>query len=363
MTKDNKVKTRAYVGIDLGKKSLEAKRISRDNKVDGLSVKTDREGASRLLDWLDKGDLVALEAGNLSFRIARLLIAEGHEVVILNPGDLAIIYRSLKKTDKEDALKLARLIQRIPVSELPVVSLPTPKEEYQRRLISDLAFQKKVRTMLVNRLHSLFAQAGFTQLTKKDLKDAQRREGLIGKLEEYFVAEAKQLHEQIEGQDEALLEIDKKIKEALKSETELLKIYMSMPGIGPQNALALIAYIGNGGRFSHPKQVSHYAGLIPKVDISGDSVHYGRITKRGCSHIRALIVQAAWSLVRSNKGGYLKKKYEVLSHRIGKKKAIVAIARKMLEALYIMARNSKIYKYIDEPALEKKLRSYGLLSG
>ena len=82
-----------------------------------------------------------------------------------------LIYRSLKKTDKEDALKLARLIKRIPKSELPVVCVPTQKEEHQRRLVSELAFQKKMRTQLINRLHALLAQSGLTDITKKDLKD------------------------------------------------------------------------------------------------------------------------------------------------------------------------------------------------
>ena len=99
------------------------------------------------------------------------------------------------------------------------------------------------------------------------MKDNSKRQNIISSLNEYFVSEAKRLNWQIKHQDEALQKVNQEMKEALKSEPRLVKTYMSMPGIGPANALALLAYIGNGSRFSHAKQVSHYAGLVPRVDI------------------------------------------------------------------------------------------------
>ena len=101
-----------YVGIDLGKRSLEVKRINENDHVDNFSGTTNSKGLDKLLKWLNRKDVIALEAGNLAFRISRLLTDKGYEVIVVNPGDLDLIYRSLKKTDKEDALKLARLIKR-----------------------------------------------------------------------------------------------------------------------------------------------------------------------------------------------------------------------------------------------------------
>ncbi|EMO01980.1 transposase, IS116/IS110/IS902 family [Leptospira interrogans serovar Pomona str. UT364] len=68
--------------------------------------------------------------------------------------------------------------------------------------------------------------------------------------------------------------------------------------------------MGDCKRFSSAKQAAYYAGLVPRVDISGDTVRYGRIINRGCHSIRRVIVQAAWSLVRCQHGGKVKEFYQ-----------------------------------------------------
>jgi transposase len=70
-----------------------------------------------------------------------------------------MIWQSTKKTDKEDALKIAKFIQRYPEEELPLVSLPTEQEEELRQLISMKQFLVKMRTALINRLHALYVLA------------------------------------------------------------------------------------------------------------------------------------------------------------------------------------------------------------
>ncbi|EKQ37358.1 transposase, IS116/IS110/IS902 family [Leptospira interrogans str. 2002000621] len=81
-------------------------------------------------------------------------------------------------------------------------------------------------------------------------------------------------------------------------------------------------------RFSSAKQAAYYAGLVPRVDISGDTVRYGRIINRGCHSIRRVIVQAAWSLVRCQHGGKIKEFYQRLYLKKGAKKSIIATSRK-----------------------------------
>ncbi|EQA81365.1 transposase [Leptospira alstonii serovar Pingchang str. 80-412] len=118
-----------YVGIDCGKKSLEVVRINSENSLERRQFSTTESGISSLLKWLTLNDIVGLEAGSQSFRIAKSILNKGIQVIVLNrrlssflnPGDLATIYQSLKKTNKEDSLKIARLIQRYPIEELPVV--------------------------------------------------------------------------------------------------------------------------------------------------------------------------------------------------------------------------------------------------
>ena len=161
-----------YVGIDLSKKSLEAVRIDSDNKIIRFNCKTDLEGRHRLLSWLKPSDIIGLEAGNMSFLLAKEIENKfNQKAIVLNPGDLFQIFNSLKKTDKEDCLKIARLIKRNPIEELPVVRIPDEFEEKARFLISEQGYWTKIKVKSINRLHSLFVNAGLTTITKKDIKN------------------------------------------------------------------------------------------------------------------------------------------------------------------------------------------------
>ncbi|WP_017858764.1 IS110 family transposase, partial [Leptospira interrogans] len=121
-----------YVVIDCGKKTLEVIRIGDNSLHQRQQFSTTEIGISKLINWLNPNDVVGLEAGSQSFRIAKSTLNKGIQVIVLNPGDLATIYQSLKKTDKEDSLKIARLIQRFPIEELPVVPIPNDEEEDNR---------------------------------------------------------------------------------------------------------------------------------------------------------------------------------------------------------------------------------------
>jgi len=80
--------------------------------------------------------------------------------------------------------------------------------------------------------------------------------------------------------------------------------------------------------------------------MSGDTVRYGRITKCGNEYVRALLAQAARALVRSRKGGKLKERYEYMTRTkgLGKKRAIVAMARRLAEIMYAMTRDGAAYE-------------------
>lgn len=357
----NMADVKNYVGIDVGKRRLELVRLREEGTLQRHQTGTTRKELSSLTAWLKPDDMVVMEAGNLSFMIAKKISEErGIPVVVLNPGDVATIYQSLKKTDREDALKLARLAQRHPVDELPTVRIPSEKEEYWRRLCSEQAYWSREATKSKNRLHSLFASAGMTDITKKDIGSEKKRERAVSMLSAPYRAEGLRIMRHLEIVQENLLAIDKATKAVLKDNREYSALILSMPGIGPVTALVLLAYIGRCDRFSHGKQLGYYAGIVPRVDISGDSVRYGRILSRGCGALRRVIIQCANALVRSECSGELGLFYERLRNRIGHKKAIVAVARKMLEVLFVMIKNGAKYRYSSDAFIDKKLKLYGL---
>lgn len=358
---DKMVNVKNYVGIDLGKKTHECVRINDDDSLTWFKGKIDKDIKS-LLKWLKPNDVVAIEAGTQSFRIAKTIKAKTEcEVLVLNPGDLQIIYKSLRKIDKDDALKLARMAKRFPKEELSVVSIPTDEEEDARRLSTEQAFWNKELTKSKNRLHSLFAQAGLTHISKKHLSNKKHRKESIELLPDRFRRESQRLNSQMDNIEEALKDVGEEIKGQLIKKSEETAIAMSMPGIGPILTLAIQAYIGNGDRFSKAKQVSNYVGLVPRVDISSTQVRYGSIIKRGCTPIRRCIIQGAWALVKSKYGGPLQDFYNTRKAFIGKKKAIVAVARKMIETIYVMLQKKELYSGCNMEILNKKLKSYGLV--
>jgi transposase len=348
---------RRWVGIDVGKRTMEVRIIDGHSKVLAWNGKTDGKGRTRLAELVRPNDLVGIEAGILGFAIAKDLRRFGTEVLILNPGMLAVIYATTKKTDAEDALKLARLVQRFSPDELPVVNAPTEEEEQDRELVSELIFLKESRTRFVNHLHAIYLRAGQTMVTKRDLATQVSRKDTHLKLIGRYDREATRCERLIDEIEVQIAQIEQAQTERLKK-NELTPHLFSVPGVGPALAMAFEAYIGDGSRFHSGAQVANYTGLVPRVDCSGDCRRYGPITKRGCVAIRRVAIQSAWAMVSSRDGGDFKTFYERRSTELGKKKAIVAIARKMVVLMYTLVKNKDFYRNTPLKDRLLKLRRY-----
>jgi len=358
------METRKKVGLDIAKRSLKLVRYNdSEQNHEWLDTRTTETGIRKMLNWLKENDTVVMEAGNMSFRLAkRIKKSKGCEVIVLNPGDIQLIYKSLKKTDAEDALKLARIAYRNPREELPEVNIPSDEEEVLRALSTEQEYWTKLATMNKNRLHGLFHQSGLTTITKSQLKSSRNRKRILELLKNSTSYEpAERLVRSLENFDIELRSVNEQIKNKLRNNDQT-RLLMSMPGIGPITVLAILGYLGNFSRFSHAKQVSHYSGFVPRIDQSGDSSYYGPIIKRGCKPIKRALVQGAWALVKSPHGGELRDFYERLCNR-GKNKrvAIIATSRKMLTTLYGMMKTGNIFSSMPEEMLNKKLKYYGLI--
>jgi len=337
---------RRYVGIDLGKRTYAIAVIGKSGKVSHSNGRTSSEGRAALYGKLEASDKVALEAGNLAFIMAWEIIEQvGCEVVVLNAGKLALIYGSMKKTDKEDSLKLARIVEQFRGDQLPSVPLPSEAEMRRRKLIHSHKRAVKLRTQMINTLHGLFVHQGITTVAKKDLAEQEKRKDAVKGLSGLERAEADWALKVIDLAEERMKKLGEEMAEERTGDKEIERL-LGVPGVGPIVSLAYTAYIGDGSRFENAAQVSNYLGLVPRVDISGTLVRYGGITKQGNGYLRALLVQAAWALIRSKRGGALKERYEYMTREkgLGKKKAIVAIARRLGELLWTLLRQGTEYE-------------------
>lgn len=350
-----------YVGIDLAKRTFVARvEYPDDTKAEMFQGKTDKIGVEKLISQLRRTDRVGMECCAYAFHLAKELIRKvGCEVFVLNAGQLQIIYKSTKKTDLEDSAKIAWLLKRFPVEELPVVMLPTEQEEHRRAMVSELSFKKRLRNRLINRLHSLFVRLGITGLEKKDLRTQDARIEKVKLLNGYTLSEALRIDEELKLLEDHIEILEYEIKNDLKTEP-LVKNLLSVPGVGIVTAMAFLAHVGDGSRFVRGRQVSHFVGMTPRIDNSGDTVRLGNITKRGCTAIRSIIVQSAWAAVHSRTPNKFQDKYLELAPRRGKGRAIVAVARRMLEMMWLVTVRQELYNQTSQLDLERKLLRLGL---
>ena len=336
-----------YIGIDLGHKTFKAHVLDANGKEVAAfegSLTTGRI-KKQLLAKLQASDQICIESGTLSFWFKQLLENTVHcQVYILNSNSVRLIYDSLKKTDKEDAAKLAWLLYSFPKENLPLVHTPTENQERLRKLATE-------RRRLVNylgaeksRFYNLCIQSGYTSITKKDLRNSGNMENHIDKIAAIHRSSALRIIALVKSFEELLEAIDQESALALQAHEGMKKLYTSMPGIGDVTALALIAYMGDFRRFTRAEQVSLYCGLVPRVDNSGKSIRHGHLVQKCNKHLRALLIQAAWALVRSRNGGPLQAYFQRASLTLGRKRAIVATARKMIETLFAMSKSGEFYR-------------------
>lgn len=332
-----------FIGIDLGKRTYEIKIIESDGKVSGTNGLTNPAGRKTLYRKLRCTDRVAIEVCSLAMVMAKEIQSEvGCEVVLLNPSQIALIYRSVKKNDKEDALKLARLVQKFTNEELPKVELPTEHEENLRQILTELRQLKHDRTKEINRIHAVFLECGITEINRKDFATAEKRTESIKILKGLALMQAERNLEKLKLIEKQIQEVENLLDEEI-------------PGVGKQLASAFAAFMGDGSRYPNASTIGAAAGLVPRLDMSSTSLRLGHITKCGNANLRSLLILAAWSHVRAKGSGALKDRYLYMTQvqSKGKKIAIVAVARKLAELMYTLLKNGTSYEKRTSPTISQ----------
>lgn len=337
---------RRNVGIDLGKTKYVIKIILENGKVIGWEGKTTPAGRDELYRQLKPTDRVGIEVCSLAMKMAKEMSAKvGCDTVLLDAHQLAVIYNTVKKNDKEDALKLARLVQKNDNSELPVVKLPSEADTRRRNLLAENKELKQSRTQEINRLHAIYLRCGLTHIVKKNLSTKENREETSRLLKDFDLIQAKRIMNRLDVIEADCMAVEEEIEKELDGDKNV-ELLETVPGVGKLTAMAFVAYVGDGSNFHNASQVASSIGLVPKIDISSSIKRYGSISKHGCGYLRSLLVMASWSLIRSKNGGALKQKYNymVKVQSKNKRKAIVAVARKLAELLYILLKTEKPFE-------------------
>lgn len=252
----------------------------------------------------------------------------GCQVIMAHPFRTKAIAAARIKTDSVDAATLCHLLR---ANLIPEAYTATRDEVEQRSLSRGRRSLVHDQTLLKNRIHAevakynlsfegsdLFGTGGRSWLKQQPLPESTRL------IVESYLSLLDSTMEQIEMLTTTITQ--------KSSDDPRAKLLNTIPGIGVTTAFLLSSEIGDITRFKSAKHFASYFGLVPRLSQSGEHAYYGRITKTGNTGVRWALVQSAHRLIRYNETW--KKWHARIAFRSGKKKAIVAVARKLSTIIY-----------------------------
>jgi transposase len=287
---------------------------------------------------------MALEIGTHSPWISRLLSELGHEVIVANARKVRLIAESRKKDDRLDARTLARLA-RIDPQLLSPVKHRSAKAQADLTVIRARAGLVRARTALVNTARGLAKSYG-ERLRGCNVRNMnpEKAESLSPELQ----AALEPLLNAIESLSERIVEYNERIESLAQQSYPQVALLKQIKGVGTLIALTFLLTLEDAHRFRKSRDVGCYLGLQPGRRNSGQSEPQMHISKEGDPYLRTLLVQGAqhilgpfgpdcdlrrWGLKLAERGG-----------RNGKKRAIVATARKLAVLLHHLWVSGEVYK-------------------
>ena len=354
MKKDTALKE--IVGLDVGDK--QSVFCALDNASGDLveegRVPTTKKGLKTAFRRRERAR-VALEAGTHSAWIADVLEELGHEVLVANPRELERITKSDRKNDRNDAELLARLAR-------VDAKLLSPIRHRPKELRADLAIIRardalvQTRTKLINAVRGLLKTAG-ERLKKCSTTSFHKKAP-----EQISPAMRPAVHNLvtlIKHTTAAIKEHDDMIEELAEKKYPEVKLLTVVPGVGTLTALTFVLTIGDRDRFKRSRDVGAYFGLVPRQQQSSSADPQLRISKAGDGLVRKLLVGSAhyalgrfgpdtdlrrWGLAIAGRGG-----------KNGKKRAVVAFARKLAVLLHRLWVTGEVYEPLRtrQPEAEK----------
>ncbi|MFJ3373290.1 IS110 family transposase [Pseudomonas sp. NPDC086251] len=306
---------------------------------------TSREAFQAFLQKLPASVTVLVETGPGAQAWARLLQTQGNPVRIL-PAQLVANHRSGPKNDRNDALAILRAGRDCKISAVPLKSaaalamqaLHRARQGYVRR-----------RTAVGNQMRGLLLEHGvamaqgelaISQLVPRVLEDAtQPLPDLLRELIAELLGEWEQLGERVNV-------LTGRLETAAKAD-ETAKRLMTVRGVGPIIATALLAKQTAPERFANARLFAAYFGLVPSQHSSGEKTRLGKMSKQGDAYLRSLMIQGAHAVLRQLRPDSQQPDDQRLQRwldRLGRKEAAVRLANRNLRILWVLLQNDQTYR-------------------
>lgn len=347
-----------YIGLDVHKHYLIA--LGVDDELN-IVLPLRRVELTRLEAWMKKTltqqDEIVLEMTTNTWQLYDELCKHAGKVIVVHPPHVALITRSQVMNDKIAASILARLFVK---GLLVGIWVPPQEVRELRGLVAQRKKMTGLATQAKNRLHAVLQRHHLVPPAGNPFYASQQRWWLtlpLGALEKVNVqsdldtlhfAEAQRMHLT-------------SMMEEIANQQEQITSMLQLPGFGVVTAVTVWAAIGNIERFEDPQHLVGYAGLGTRVHDSGMSTRTGRITKAGRRDLRVVLIEAAQ--VAANSHPHWKAELARLQPRLGRNKAIVAIARKLLVIVWYILAQHKLDRFADPERVAQKLLKFAYQLG
>ena len=346
------------IGVDLGDKKHHLCITDKDGNI--LSETSIPNRKERLIQLAQEhsGALFAIEVGSHSPWISRLLEENGCTCLVANARKLRAIYQNVRKCDQLDARMLAKLARVDPELLSPVQH---GTEDHQRHRLA-LTLRDSLVRQRVDIINSVRfslksmgirlpggATSAFANKCRKEVEDATMLAAIEPSLKVL---------------DEMGLQIKQLDRQIIQTAAEFhpaTKLLEQIPGVGPITSLSFVLAVGDPQRFEDPRDVAAYMGLVPRRDQSGQSDKQLAISKAGNREMRRLLVQCAqYILGHFGPDCDLRTQGLKLAARGGKaakRKAIIAIARKLAVLMLVLWKTGGSYEPLRKPESKSEAKA------
>lgn len=319
-----------FVGVDVHLSSWHVTVRTRDEVIGQATIDGRWEDLRKVLSrWRPEQVMVVYEAGFSGFWLHDEVVGWGARCIVVPPSRIPVESGNRIKTDRRDSAKLAQMAETGQVARVWVPSVTQRQEREvlreRRRLVRQLRqVQCQIKALLhcygveVPRRRGRWSQVFESWLWQLQFGSACMQASFERLLERYRF-----LREQTAAQTKLIREL---AREA--SYREKVSWLVSLPGVGVLTAMELLVELGDIERFAKAEQVAAYIGLTPSEYSSGGSVRRGHISRCGKAAVRSRLVEASWIAIRFDQE--LRDVYERIRARQGGKRAIVAVARRLL---------------------------------
>lgn len=338
-----------YVGIDAHKKQWTQTIMVEENIFKTFSQPPEPEVLYKYLKRNFPGGnyFTAYEAGFCGFWPHFQLSKLGINSIVVNPADIPISDKEKRqKEDKRDSRKIAKTLQS---GNLEAIYVPSIRTLEDRMLIrSRFTFVKELNRFK-SRIKSILNFYGISYPEEFSSAQSHWSKRFVEWLEciEFTEESATKALKVIIGQckylRQCLLEITREIRRLSKTETytKKVKLLTSIKGIGLIISMVILTELETIFRFKNLDQLASFIGLVPSTNSSGDKNNTGDITPRGHRLLRTLIVEASWTAIRNDPA--LMMSYVNYTKRMESNKAIIRIAKKLLNRIRYVLKNEKEY--------------------